>query len=70
MGKKNTRWSVLMTQILEGDDDWDVGGLMTSKEGLAPSIRGMGALVIMNSIVTRCQYVVISSCERVFTNEN
>lgn len=43
---------------------------MISKEGLAPSVRGIGALVIMNSVVTRCQYVVISSYERVFTNES
>lgn len=59
-----------MTQILEGGDDWDIGGLIISKEGLAPSIRGIGALVIMNSVVTRCKYIVISSYGRVFTNEN
>lgn len=54
MGKKNTRRSELMTQTLEGDDDMGVGGLMISKEGLAPSIRGMGALVMMNSMLPMC----------------
>jgi hypothetical protein len=48
-----------MTQILEGDDDWVVGGLTISKDGLAPSIRGIGALVMMNSVVLGCQYFVL-----------